>query len=594
MRPLSLPAVRALAFAAIACCAVAIVISIGGGLSLQLGPLAARSHNPVRPIVLAVVFLALALSSGTVALSSALAWHWEALQRHARTIAILLALATIAAGFHWGAFVAGGSDSYCYLNQAELIARGTVHDYEPLAEDLSWPGNFWSFVPAGHMPFGQPVPALVPICPAGYPLLMAAARVTAGRPAMFAVTPLMAGLAVYLMFLLGRHVAGPAAGLLGAALSAASPTFLMQSFQPMNDVTAAALWAAALVAAIVAASRGTLPAAAGAGLLTAAALVVRPNLVPLAAVTGIGVMLLARDRSIPSRISCGGAFAAGAAAGPLIVMSMQNAMYGSPFRSGYGDLDKMFSSAHLRPNLERYFQWSVESHTILIVIALAAPFAVRRYHSSRTAWWLLVFAAATLACYLPYVVFDAWWYTRFLLPGLLPWLVLTAVVLVTAIEALPSAVRFPSFILAAAAAVTLFLHIASTHDAFRIRDLEWRFRSVGEFVASMPADAAFITLHHSGSIRFYASRSTVGWADVDKGRLDDAVEFLRRHGRKPYLLFEQWEEPQFRERFAGERLAALDWPATADVDGVRIYDPDDYERHRRGETVRTAEVRTAR
>ena len=246
-------------------------------------------------------------------------------------------------------------------------------------------------------------------------------------------------------------------------------------------------------------------------------------------------------------------------------------MYGSPFRSGYGDLDKMFSSAHVLPNLERYLQWSVGSHTILIVLALAAPFALKRYGSSRTAWWLLGFAAATLACYLPYVVFDAWWYTRFLLPALLPWLALTAAVLVAAHRETtrrPRGSRLSSC--AAVAAVSLFLHTGSTRDVFRIRDLEWRFRSVGEFVATMPADAAFITLHHSGSIRFYASRSTVGWADIDKGRLDDAIAFLRRHGRRPYLLFERWEEPQFRERFAGERLGALDWPATAEVDGVRI------------------------
>ncbi len=594
MRPLSLPAVRALAFAAIACCAVAIAIAIGGGLTVQLGPVVVTSHNPLRPLVFAVVCVALALWRGTAALSSALVWHWEILQRHARTAAAVLAFSTVAAGFHWGAFVAGGSDSYCYLNQAELIARGTVRDYEPLAEDLSWPGNFWSFVPAGHMPFGQPVPALVPICPAGYPLIMAAARVTVGRSAMFAVTPLMGGLAVYLMFLLGRHLAGPAAGLLAAALSAASPTFLIQLFQPMNDVTAAALWAAALVAAISAAARGTTLAAAGAGLLTAAALVVRPNLAPLAAVTALGVVLLARDRTISSRLSCGAAFAAAAAAGPLVVLAVQNAMYGSPFRSGYGDLDKLFSSAHVLPNLERYLQWSVGSHTNLIVIALAAPFVLKRYGSGRTAWWLLAFAVATLACYLPYVVFDAWWYTRFLLPALLPWLALTAAVLVSVVERLPAAARFPSFILAATTIVTLFLHTGSTRDVFRIRDLEWRFRSVGEFVASMPADAAFITLHQSGSIRFYAARSTLGWADIDKGRLDDAVAFLRRHGRRPYLLFERWEEPQFRERFAGERLGALDWPATAEVDGVRIYDPDDYDRQRRGETVRTTEIRTIR
>ena len=92
MRPLSLPAVRALAFAAIACCAVAIAIAIGGGLSVQLGPVAVRSHNPLRPFVLAVVCLGLALSRGTAALSSALAWHWEVLQRYARTAAAMLAL----------------------------------------------------------------------------------------------------------------------------------------------------------------------------------------------------------------------------------------------------------------------------------------------------------------------------------------------------------------------------------------------------------------------------------------------------------------------------------------------------------------------
>jgi 4-amino-4-deoxy-L-arabinose transferase-like glycosyltransferase len=579
------PAIRALAFTAIACCVLAIAIAIGGGMTLHVGSLSIRSHNPLRPLAVAAALVAIALSAGSAALWAALAWQWEALQRYARSAAAVLALATIAAGFHWGAFVAGGSDSYCYLNQAELIARGHVRDYEPLAEDSSWPGNAWSFAPAGHMPFGQPVPSLVPICPSGYPLLMAAARLAAGRAAMFAITPVMGGLAIYLVFLLGRYLAGPAAGLLAAALSAASPTFLFQLFQPMNDVTAAALWVAALVAAWRASAGRRFPAAAGAGFLAAAAIAVRPNLVPLAAVAGSGVMLLARHRPAVSRISSGAVFAAAAAFGPLLVLAVQNAMYGSPFKSGYGDLDQMFSSAHVVPNLGRYLRWAVESHTMLTAAAVAAPFALKRYGSSRAAWWLLCFAAVTLACYLPYVVFDAWWYTRFLLPALLPWLALTAAVIVAGIEAFPAAARFPSLVLTLTTAVTLLLHIGAAHDVFRIRDLEWRFRSVGEFAATLPANAAFVTLHHSGSIRFYAARSTVGWADIEKGRLDDAVAFLRRHNRRPYLLFEGWEEPQFRERFAGERLGRLDWPPAAQVDGVKIYDPDDYDRQRRGEPI---------
>ena len=101
--------------------------------------------------------------------------------------------------------------------------------------------------------------------------------------------------------------------------------------------------------------------------------------------TAWSVVVLARDRTIPSRLVCAAAFAAAAAVGPIVVLSVQSAMYGSPFRSGYGDLDKMFSSAHVLPNLERYVQWSVGSHTILIVIALAAPFALKRYGSNQTA-----------------------------------------------------------------------------------------------------------------------------------------------------------------------------------------------------------------
>jgi hypothetical protein len=591
MRPLSQRALRALALAAILCCVASIAIAIGGGLTLRLGPIPIRSHNPVRPLVLAALLIGLTLTGGVGALANALAWWWGALERHARTAAAILAVGSIAAGFHWGAFVAGGSDSYCYLNQAELFARGRVKDFEPLSQDPTWPGNAWSFVPAGHMPFGQP-PSLVPICPAGYPMLMAAAELTAGRSAMFAVTPLMGGLAVFLIFLLGRQLAGPAAGLLAALFAAASPTFLFQLFPPMNDVTAVALWAAALVASWRAARRGTVSSAASAGCLTAAAIVIRPNLVPLAAVTGLGVLLLEPARTLRSRIISGIAFAAAVSAGPVVVLGVQNAMYGSPLRSGYGDLDQMFAVSHVMPNLERYLRWSVESHSIAIVLALAAPIVLKRYGSGRAATWLIVFAAATLACYLPYVVFDAWWYTRFLLPALLPWLALTAAVIVAAIDRLPVAWRFPSFVLPAVAAVGLLLHIGAARDVFRIRDLEWRFRSVGEYAATLPADAAFITLHQSGSIRFYSGHSTFGWADIEKGKLDDAVAFLRRHQRKPYLLFEGWEEPQFRERFAGERLGALDWPAMAQIDGVRIYDPDDYERYRRGEKITTIEKRT--
>jgi hypothetical protein len=584
---------RSLVAVAVVFILIALAVAITGGGSFQLAGILFRSHDPVRPLLAAALLLGIAAWRGTATVSAALEWQWELLDRHATWAAAVLSMVALLAAVHWGAFIAGGSDSYCYLNQAELLSRGTVHDYEPLSADPAWPGNAWSFAPAGHIPMGITAPALVPICPAGYPLLMAGARRLAGRNAMFWITPLMGGLAVYLAFLLGRRLAGSAAGLLTAALTLSSPTFLFQLFQPMNDVTAAALWCAVLVAAMQE-ERSDLARALFTGVLAAAAMTVRPNLLPLAVAAGVGLALLVPHRTLRQRLTIVTVFGLAAVPGALVVMAIQNAMYGSPFKSGYGDLDKMFAAAHVMPNAQRYGRWLIEAQTPVIAAALLSPWLLTGSRGRRYALWLMVFAAITFACYLPYVVFDAWWYTRFLLPATVPLLALSAGVIVALIARAPAPARLIVFGLLTTALVAVSIRTAVSRDVFIIRDLEWRFRSAGERVAALPANAALITLHHSGSVRFYAGRSTFGWADIEKGRLDDALAFLRRHGRKPYLMFEGWEEPQFRERFSGERLGALDWPPFAEVDGVKLYDPDDYDRQRNGERIITERVVTSK
>ena len=273
-------------------------------------------------------------------------------------------------------------------------------------------------------------------------------------------------------------------------------------------------------------------------------------------------------------------------------MAIQNAMHGSPFRSGYGDLSPLFSGGHIGPNLVRYPRWLVEAHTPLIIAALASPFVARDASTRRYSLWLITFAAAVFACYLPYVVFEDWWYLRFVLPAIPPLMALTAFVVVRAIGRFPVPARAIAFFVVAALVSVLYVRYAERHHTFRLRDFEWRFRAAGEYVASrFPGDAAFITGHQTGSIRFYAKRSTAGWGFIDPGRLDEAVEFLRRHRRKPYLLFEAWEEPDFRSRFRNDRLGELGWPPMAEINQtLRIYDPDDYARYRRGEAVATDRV----
>jgi Oligosaccharyl transferase STT3, N-terminal len=572
-------AVRGLLAACFMSAFVALVIAVADGFAFQIGRLPIRAHNPVRAAIVAAILATAALTAGRSQVRAALEWWWGTIERFAQIFAAMLAIVTVLAGLAWGTFVAGGSDSYCYLNQAELFARGQARDFEPLATDPAWPGTFWSFVPAGHTPARDQRGYFVPICPPGYPLVLAGARLLFGRTAMFWVTPLLGGLAVYLAFLLGSRLAGPATGLMTAVLTASSPTFLAQLVQPMNDVPAAALWCAALVTGMCWSGRQVTGALVS-GLLTGIALTIRPNLAPLAAVTGLAAAWLPPVKPISERVTTMVAFGLATAPGILVVMAVQNAMYGSPVASGYGDLSALFSLSNVMPNLQRYPAWLMRVHTPLIAAALASPFVLAG-QARRRSIWILAFVAVTFACYLPYVVFDAWWYTRFLLPAIPPLLALAAAVAVRLVQRMPAPARAMPFAGACGILLLSYVAIAVHRDAFRAQAFEARFRSAGEYVARLPPNAAFITGHQSGSVRFYSGRSTAGWGDIEPGRLDEALEFLRRHGRKPYFLFEAWEEPLFKERFPADRLGTLEWAPTAVIDDVRIYDPADRDRGER-------------
>ncbi|MEO5897992.1 MAG: hypothetical protein ABIS06_20080 [Vicinamibacterales bacterium] len=574
---------------------VASAVAITGDISFRVGPLPVRAHNASGPSAAAFLILAIAWIAARADLRKALTWWWALIERRAALLAVALATLALMVGINWGTFAAGGSDSYCYLNQAELFARGQVRDVEPLATDPAWPGSTDAFVPVGHNPSPVVAGSFVPMCPAGYPLLLALTSIAAGRTAMFWVTPVFGALCVWFAFVLGGRTGGPAAGILAATLTLTSPIFLYQVVQPMNDVVAAALWGAALACATWPAASDFRRAVLG-GLITGAAITVRPNLVPLAGAMGLCVMILAGTRSavtLRARIVALLAFSASVLPGLIIVMAVQSAMYGSPFRSGYGDLGLLFSWSHVVPNIVQYARWTAGAHTVVIALALLGPVVLEE--KRREAICLLLFAFATLACYLPYVVFDAWWYQRFLLPGIVPVLILTSAGLMSVLTRLEPASRLVGFVLVLCSLPLFYVHTAVERDVFRLKGFEARFRTTGQYAARLPAESVFITASESGSVRFYSSRPTAVWLGIEPGGLTAALDFLRSKGRKPYLLIESGEERAFRERFATEKLGSLEWPPVAEIDRtVKIYDPADYERYLRGEFIKSERVLTSR
>ena len=515
-----------------------------------------------------------------------------------------------AVGIHWGTFAAGGSDSYCYVHQADAWASGRLQAVEPLALQAPWPDPPLTFAPAGHIPSPTVRGAAVPMCPAGLSLVMAPfAYVGTGfrRPdAVFLVVPLFGALLVWSVYLLGRRLSRPV-GLASALLAACSPAFLFQLMQPMSDVPAAALWV--LAAALATSERPRAPLMAG--LATSGAIVIRPNLLPMGLVLG-AYFLTWSDRGegttredasrrhhglTPALI-----FAAASAPGCIAVALIQWMFYGSPLRSGYGALDGLFALDRVGANAVRYATWMMESHTPIWLLALAGPFLRPR----RVSLLLLSLAAVNALCYLPYAVFNDWWYLRFLLPAISLILILTVAVVDEVMFHLlrrwaptPRRARYEErahavvvAVLAVALAV-VFVREGRARSVFDLQRLESRYLRAGAYVADhLPPNALVVTSWESGSVRYYGHRNTLVWDVLDPAWLDRAIAYTRTRGLEPYLLFERWEEPNFRQRFAGSDTGKLDWPPAAEIAGqVRIYRPDDRARYFRGEAAPTEYAR---
>ena len=101
----------------------------------------------------------------------------------------------------------------------------------------------------------------------------------------------------------------------------------------MSDVPTTVLWLAAIVLVLDPSTIRTLLAGAAA----AAAIVMRPNLVPLAAV--VGLLILMRDGVGRDGIRRAAMFTAAVLPGPLVIAALNNHLYGSPIASGYGTVE---------------------------------------------------------------------------------------------------------------------------------------------------------------------------------------------------------------------------------------------------------------
>jgi hypothetical protein len=480
--------------------------------------------------------------------------------RDPRSIAVaLLAAATLYAGVHWGAIVAGGADSYGYVSQAGLLIQERLEIQQDLVRVSPWPSALDTWTPLGYREAPNRPDAIVPLYPPGLPILMALFQLAGGFCAAFLVVPICGALTIVLTYALGRRLfPNPSVAIAAAVFVATSPVFLYQLMNPMTDVPVTAVWT--LAALLVAAGR-PLPA----GLAASAALLIRPNLVLVA--IALGAVARPRWR-----------FIAGALPAIAIVAALNTRLYGAPWLAGYGAPGELYTLRYFITNLKQFTWWTFETQTPVVLLAVAPLIRRSREDASRSQAGVLLLAGlafAVAASYLFYIPFDAWWYLRFLLP-MWPMMML---LLAAAPGRMFATARTARVVLGIIAfiLVTHGLRIAIARSAFDLGRGERRYVDVARFVRERTEPAAVpIAVQHSGSLRLYAGRTTLRYDQLDPRWLDRAVAFLADHGRHPYIVVDGDEADAFRRRFAGANaLGRLDWKPMAVLEGshIAIYDP---------------------
>jgi hypothetical protein len=569
--------------AGLAALSVAIVVSITGGFVIDAGPFHLSAHRLGQPLIAALLAFALGAAVSRHRVRGALAFLDQRLEAHALAIVVVLAATTAGIGISYGTYAASGADAGGYLSEARLLGQRQLAFDEPLVRRVPWPDAAWTFAPLGFRP-GTRQGEIVPTYPPGLPFAMLLASLAVGEAGPFLVAPLLGAVCVIATYLLATRTHSRRAGIVAASLMSTSPVWLFQIVQPMSDVPATALWALALLAAVSG-------RAVYAGVASSVALTMRPNLFPLAAaVAWIIASWPDRTRALLSlrRLRVVTIYAIAASTGLVVLAFVQWRLYGSPLASGHGTVAELFDIANIAPNIRDYTVRIARGETAALIALAGATVILLATHrqsaaslSIATPLRLFVATALTvLVCYLPYGVFPDWSYLRFLLPAFPAAFIVVGAVSVTAADRLPLVLRGPMLVLGLVALCSLNIVIARRESAFDLWRYESRYRTAGRYLdAVLPQHAVIVTAQESASALYYTRRPVLRW-DLLRADLDAAVDTLRRLGRHPVLLVEDWEEPAIRARFPSSALARLDWRSRArfgTTTRVRYLDPNDRE-----------------
>jgi hypothetical protein len=154
-----------------------IILIIAGGFDTTILGLRIRSNNPYRvATLLTAALVAFVLAGGSVrglassAFGALRRWTVAVVSRHGWIACAVAAMSALTAA-NYGTRIAGDSDAYGYVSEAELWRSGRLHQNVPWIERAPWPQNEWVFSPPGYKPVRSDGGwTIVPTYPPAFPL----------------------------------------------------------------------------------------------------------------------------------------------------------------------------------------------------------------------------------------------------------------------------------------------------------------------------------------------------------------------------------------------------------------------------------------
>ncbi len=555
--------------------AIAVLLAVSGGVRATVGGLRISARSPVAAAIAALTAAALwwLLARRARAVDADLDFAWSAIDRHSAWLVVAFALISASVATIFATNSASGADASGYLSQAALLASGRL--FYPDELSLGAAIDPWITSPLGWRPTIYPG-LQAPTYPPGLPLLMAFTGPVLGASLLVALS---SGVAVWATGALATRLAGGLAGVLAAILIATSPVFLFQSLQPMSDVPVTAAWMLTWVL-LLKPGGGSREAGVGAvlaGIACAMAVLIRPNLAPLAAVP-----LFVIGQNLRRLV----AFSLPVALAGAVLLWLQWRWYGSPWRSGYGTADELFAIGNIGANASRYLAWLITTSPGLLM-ALGGFALLWRHTATKV---LAAFAVLVVTAYLVYAVFDVWSYLRFLLPALAVSAVFASAAIAAGLHRLPTRLRLIAVLAVALGLTAHGVSQARALDTFRLADQQHRVSRVAGFVAALPTDAVIVAGEQSGSLRYYTGRSILRWDAASADALSTAIAAVTAAGRPVVVALDAWEHEPFRARHGGVAAVTLEWPPAFEAGTshrTRVWRLGDREKFLRGEVLVT-------